>query len=528
VRKPLTLIVITALVAVTAILVVAACSPGGSDENAAAATPKPFVSPSAQPAKVPKRPPVVLMVFDEFPSDSLLGPNRRIDPVRFPNLARLAASADWFPNATTFYDSTPKAVPEILDGRKPFKGDPPTRQGHPRSIFDMFHRKGYGIVDSEQATALCPTRYCRGANKHRPAILKNLRRDRLANFTAWLKQIGRTKRPTAYIKHALLPHGPYMYLPSGARTRNTARDPIPGMNSPPGFGDRFLTYHNYQRYLLQTSFVDRQIGRVIHRLRRAGIYDQALIAVVADHGMSFRVGVKDRRKVNQRNLDEIGPVPFFIKAPGQRKASIQRQIVRTVDMTPTIADILNFKLPYRTFGHSAFSRVTKRRRTVALPNRSFTRTVRTSAKRYEARRRAQVRKRLRLFGSGAFASLYTGIGPNRELIGKRVATLRPLGLGKVRVRLVSGRRVHNVRRRSGLVPAEVAGAIRGGKRGAHRDVAVTVNGVIQAVGRSFYLKGSRTESMAVMIPEESLREGNNSVEVYAVGKGRKLRLIARS
>ena len=28
---------------------------------------------------------------------------------------------------------------------------------------------------------------------------------------------------------------------------------MPGMNSPEGFHDRFLTQHNYQRYLLQLA-----------------------------------------------------------------------------------------------------------------------------------------------------------------------------------------------------------------------------------------------------------------------------------
>lgn len=523
-RKP-TAIITALFAAVACVAIVAACSSGSSDQTASAATPKPFVSPDAKPAKVPKRPPMVLMIFDEFPGDSLLGSNGRIDPVRFPNLARLAASGDWFPNATTYYDSTPKAVPEILDGRKPFKGDPPTRKGHPRSIFDMLHRERYRIYDSEVATSLCPVSFCRGANRTRPAILKNLRRNRLAGFDKWARQIKRSGRPTAYIKHTLLPHQPYEYLPSGARTRNSVTDPVPGMNSPAGFGDRFLTQHNYQRYLAQTSAVDRQVGKVISRLQKAGIFDQALIAVVADHGIAFQVGVKDRRKVTESNVTEVGPVPFIIKAPGQRKASIQRQFVRTVDMTPTIADILNFKLPYRPFGHSAFSRVTKRRKVIALPNRGFTRTVRMSGRRYIAKRRSLVKRRIKLFGEGPFASLYTGIGPNRELIGKGVASLKPAKQGKVRIKIVGGSRVHRVRRSSGLVPAEVGGFIRGDKRGAHRDVAVAVNGVIRAVGRSFYLKGSRSQGMAVLVPEQTLREGNNSVTVYAVGKGNKLRLI---
>src|SRR6185295_10351878 len=67
----------------------------------------------------PPRPPVVVVVFDEFPSDDLLRPDGSIDAERFPNFAELASISTWFPNAHTVYDSTFKAVPAILDGRLP-------------------------------------------------------------------------------------------------------------------------------------------------------------------------------------------------------------------------------------------------------------------------------------------------------------------------------------------------------------------------------------------------------------------------
>jgi len=56
-----------------------------------------------------------------------------------------------------------------------------------------------------------------------------------------------------------------------------------------------------------------------------------------------------------------------------------------------------------------------------------------------------------------------------------------------------------------------------------------VNGRIEAVGRSFRLRGSRKESYAVMVPELALRPGRNTVELFDVtAKGTKLRLISRA
>jgi hypothetical protein len=57
------------------------------------------------------KPPVVLLMFDEFPTDLLLGPGGKIDAGRYPAFAELARTGYWFPNATTTYDSTTKAIP---------------------------------------------------------------------------------------------------------------------------------------------------------------------------------------------------------------------------------------------------------------------------------------------------------------------------------------------------------------------------------------------------------------------------------
>jgi hypothetical protein len=329
------------------------------------------------------------------------------------------------------------------------------------------------------------------------------------------------------MKHLLLPHGPYMFLPSGAQTRRGAKDPIPGMNSPQGFGDPFLTRHNEQRYLLQLGFADHELGRLLDRLVRQGMYDNTMVVLVADHGMDFSIGVKDRRKVNSRNVQELGPVPLLVKPAGQRRGRVDHSYASTLDVTPTIADVLNLKLPYRADGRSVFSRAVRRRRVVSLPTRDFSHTIRISARAYERRRRAVIRRRLRYYGSG-LTGLYSRIGPNRELVGKPLSALRTASPGAVRGRLAGAAEYASVRRRSLLVPAQVAGGISGGKRGARRDLAVAVNGRVEAVARSFYLRGDRREHFAAMVPEDTLHEGRNRVELYEVGRGRRLTLLARA
>jgi hypothetical protein len=475
----------------------------------------------------PRKPHAVLLILDELPGDSLLDRREHIDPVRYPSFAALAADSVWFRNAYSSYDSTTKAVPLILDGRAPRPGLSPTRAEHPRSLFDMFAREGYGIVTSEEASALCPPSLCRGGQARPPAIIPNLLRGRPERFSRWLASIRGGGRPQLWVKHLLLPHGPYMHLPSGARTRTRPRDLLPGMNTVPGFHDEFLTRHNEQRYLLQLGYTDRLLGRLLRRLRQQGIYDDTLIVVTADHGYAWEAGVSTRRSVNPANVEELAPVPLLVKRPGRARGSVDGAYVRTLDVASTVADVLGYELGYRDDGDSAFGPKVQRRRTVSLTVRDFSSVVSVPGRRWQALRRRVVHRRLSDFGSGDRAALFAGIGPNRGLVGRDVDELARAAGGEVRGSLAQGDLFASVRRARGVIPTQIAGDLRGGTAGARRELAVAVNGRIEAVGRSFYLEGDRTEHFAFNVPEPALRDGANRIEVFEVVAGTRLRSLVR-
>jgi hypothetical protein len=464
-----------------------------------------------------------MIVLDEFTSDTLLGPDGRIDAARYPTFARLARTGTWFPNAHSVFDSTTKAIPAVLDGKLPRPGVPGTFEGHPKTVFDLFGPRGYRIQSSEEATALCPPRWCPGAEPRGPNVLGLLNRGRPRRFGRFVRSI-RPGRPGFYLKHALLPHGPHLYLPSGKRARRGS-EPLPGSESVPGFHDPNVTNYNRQRTLLQTGFTDLVIGRMLDRMERHGILDRSLVVVTADHGISTQVGVDNRRVASRANLHEVAPVPLFIKAPGQRHGRTVRSFVRTTDIVPTMADILGVRLPYRADGRSAFSATVRRRRSMAMVKRDFSGWIRLPARTLARRRRAQVTEQLRLFGSGPWDSLYTGVGPNRELLGRPVAALDPEAPGDVRATIAGAAEMRSVRVDSPILPTQVAGRIAGGSPGALRDIAVSVNGRIEAVSRTFQLRGDPRESFAVNVPERSIQAGRNDVRVFQVDPGGRLRLL---
>jgi hypothetical protein len=488
---------------------------------------------NGDPAADEALPPIVVIVLDEFSTESLTTPSGRIDAARYPNFAALARTSTWFRNGYTVFDSSFKAVPSILDGRMPADKTAADVRSHQPSVYHLLHRLGYEIVKVESATAVCPLWICEGTRARRPGVLPRLAGSgRPARLHRWIGALRERDRPTFYFHHVLLPHEPWLYLPSGHASRPAGVEPIAALNKPPAWHLPALTDHNHLRHLLQVGYVDRELGRVVRRMRRTGLFDRALLVVMADHGYSFEVGVKSRRQVTERNIDEIAPVPFFVKTPGQTEGSVDHSLVRTVDLLPTIADVLGVGTPWQADGHSAFAAMTQAREHVSMIRRDFSRLVSVGREEWVRRRAALSRWRAGKFGTGARSERAFGdpwamayrIGPHPELLGDRVGT--PAPSGAVRAVLVNPGMVNRVDPRGPVVPTRVMGRIVGGRPGAERNLAVAVNGRVRAVGRSFHLRGRRHELFSLIFPERALHRGDNRLQLLEVKPDGELVLLA--
>ena len=273
-------------------------------------------APATAHAAAPKRPPVVMIVLDEFPLADIQRADGRIDRERFPGFAALAAGSTWFPNAYAVHDSTHFAVPAILTGLAPRPGrDSPSYLAHPRSLFTYLDRLGYAIHSREEATTVCPPRLCPRADRYGNPHYNILhrRRERLDHTIASLR---RSRRPTLTFHHSVLPHVPWAYLPSGQARTGYRDGALPDFASPSGFGDEFLTEFNEQRHLLQAGFADAEVGRLVARLKKAGLWKDALVVVTADQAISFQVGSTDRRQVTRGQRPRGGAGAAVRQAPG--------------------------------------------------------------------------------------------------------------------------------------------------------------------------------------------------------------------
>ncbi|WP_091462545.1 sulfatase-like hydrolase/transferase [Micromonospora inyonensis] len=340
-------------------------------------------------------PPLVLLVLDELPLVSLLGPDGRIDATRFPHFAELAAGSTWYRNATGVSGWTPYALPAMLTGRYPARPDAPHHSRYPENLFTAFGGL-YDIRAQESITRLCPPSRCdqpvgpeQGlgvlvrssvdllrqlvapvesrvdpeASYREPTAAEagldaaeppptdpKFRWDSLddhqpARFTGFLAGLRPAARPTLHFLHLLMPHSPWAYLPSGARYE--APDDLPDDGA--GWADL-----GRQRHLAQLGYTDRLIGETLRTLRATGLYDQALLVVTADHGVSFTTGYQGRGlDAIRRSPGEVAWVPTFVKEPGQRAGRVDDRNWEHVDLLPTMADLARVRLPWRVDGRSA-------------------------------------------------------------------------------------------------------------------------------------------------------------------------------
>jgi hypothetical protein len=469
----------------------------------------------------------VLLVLDEFPTTDLLGRHRAIDAGRFPNFAALAGDSTWFRNATTVYDTTFSAVPAILEGRvhryRPTPLRPPKQ-----NILSLLAGHGYRVRASAEARNVCQPRYCGRQRSTRYYLV----RSRLARLAGFIDSIKPTRRPTIWFKHVLLPHVPWVYLPSGKQYIRGFEPPIRGINSAAGAFDPTLEDLAYQRHMLQVAAVDGALGVLLRRLRQTGLYDRCLLIVVADHGISFRLGETDRRIVTRANVEGIAPVPLFVKLPHQHRGRVSGTYARNSDVAPTIARVAGVRITWPTSGHSVFSRALRARHTVHVGSRQpGVNAVRIGLGAFQSRWTRVIKNTHGLFGIGSLARLYA-IGPARGVIGRPLAGsgrrltvggARVAGPGRYRASVLGRAEIRHVSPGARFLPAFVSGYIRGGG-GRRHSLAIAVDGRIVATTRSFFLRGSSREGYAVIVPEESLHPGRNHVHVLAIGhRGRRLR-----
>jgi hypothetical protein len=509
--------------------------------------------------------PILFVVFDELPTASILDDAGGVDAELFPNLAALADDATWYRNTTAVSPTTPEAVPAILTGRYPASLDlVPTSAAHPDNVFRALEST-YDFNVWELITQLCPPEQCPelGGARHRglwPLLgdavdlwstymntpppseqeafaIRQSDPEAPANVERFIDSLESGTRPRLDFLHVALPHQPWRHLPGG--TRHDAPFLAKGLvGHEYAWADPYFAQAGRQRHLLQVQRTDELLGAMLDRLRALDRYDETLVVVTADHGVAFSEG-EPIRGLSPGNAPEILWVPLFVKAPGQTSPVVDDRPLETVDVLPTLADMIGMELPWEIEGHSALLD-----RTDDDHDRRFYPWGRNVVQPDPETGYATVD------GRAGFRALFdrpvAGSPPRDDLqlhrfgrwgslVGREVADLDvadalagPGATTSVQLLDADGRPVarhhFDMLSDSVVVPTYVRGRLTdtdtdtdtgvGGPAGDPDDILVAVNGVVAGWGQVHHAEGARR--FFVLAPQTLFAPRDNSVEVFRI------------
>ncbi len=469
--------------------------------------------------------PVVLIVLDEFPLAALLDSQGGIDAKRFPNFAALQEQSDWFRNTRTVADSTEQAVPAILSGDFPKPNGVATYTDHPDNLFTLLG-SSYPTNISESETHLCPPGICPSSsslvsrlapvlgeglstastsfpfnlagkaatelNRHYP--LGHPPQDQVETFLHQIK--APPQGGSLNMIHVELPHVPWRYTPSG-KTYETGTYPL-GISSETWSRSPGYVIQGLQRELLQLQYTDRVLGVIVQSLRNYGLYEKAMVAVVADHGAAFIPG-QSRRLVSRANAGWILRVPLFIKLPGQRRGRIISRPVRTIDLLPAIADVLGIHIPWHVDGRSLLGRPSRVDLNTYMSYRENILHIPPSVASRGFFSALAVRN-----GFLGHGDIYT-LGASRAQLRGQLRAASPID---VSVQSPGGTTADP---KAGFYPSLIYGSILSPGVGDGDSLIAKMNGRIVAVGQSV----NAGTGFILLIPPEAFRPGENRLQLYA-------------
>jgi hypothetical protein len=357
----------------------------------------------------------------------------------------------------------------------------------------------------------------------------NIFAPRPEGLSGLLGTIHTDEAPTLHFLHLLLPHTPYAHVPSGEHytadegLREVAEvqgdDPGGNLRGPA----RQAAAFDRHRMLLQTGYLDTLIGDLTRRLQRTGLYDEAMVVITADHGITFEAGAPARglgpEPVKPSTMPDMAWVPLLIKAPGQTEGQVDDRNALGIDVLPTMADLLDIDIPWEVDGRSLEDEPRDSDR------KPFVRAIGISGASYHFEDPVSIERQADLdavFAQGVDRYLPRGTGdarwysagPRPDLVGRSIHEF-PLGpvsdLGPGHIE--TGRTIEVADGED--LPALVVGRVNGDPPDGTQ-IAVAVDGTIAAVV-PLYTDQFAPGRVAAMALRSTLTPGTHQVGLFVVG-----------
>lgn len=307
---------------------------------------------------------VILVTLDTTRPDFFGAWGRAGDPT--PNFDSLAKDGVRFAEAVSSSALTPVSHASILTGRAPYghrlrilagpsgfqlPEEVPTlgsvlkERGFATAAFHSSFPvsaiygfgKGFDVFEDVAGTGLVPNKD--GSMKW--DVTKGQRRSDTTTSMV-LDFVEKTTEPFFIWIHYWDPHDPYMMPPNEYMQEKG----VP-------FGPNGPDMQSIERYAAEISYVDKQFGTIMDTLKEKGLYSDTLFAVVADHGEGLDDGYRRHGWGAHRILyQEQIHVPLIMRVPGASSSLDVTQLVRSVDIFPTVLDYLDIAPPGQLEGRS--------------------------------------------------------------------------------------------------------------------------------------------------------------------------------
>lgn len=505
-------------------------------------------------------PPIIFIVFDEFPISSIENSSGQINSFMFPNFADLAQHATWYRQGTSVSGYTEHAVPAILSGLYPNTNQVkvPSYLDYPNNLFTIL-APYYEMNVYEQVTHLCPDQLCsatslnedfrtrinalsldiaviygyqilpRRLQKLLPRVEgewngfikakvrnRGLKAKGLVSRQDWeddqlllnefLKSLSATKNNRLNFLHITFPHVPYRYYPSG-------KTYLKGMQKTNERGfvgvwpdEDFVPQRALQRHLMQVAYADKLLGQLLARMRELEIFDRSLLIVTADHGTSFQKSNYSRFIVDT-NASNIMRVPYFIKLPEQTKANLSDLNLESIDLLPTVLNQLEIKSEVNFDGQSvAQLQVTNRKQKKFFQFDAHKHTELVFPDKLDSSPIIAVQESA--FGHNL--EKLNNFGPRPEFLGQNAKDLQ---LKELATNFKAATKLKAVNLAESYIPGFVYGKLTEYPNSCPDfDLAITVNSIIQATTK--VACENSVNNFAVVLPETAFKNGNNLIQIF--------------
>lgn len=302
--------------------------------------------------------------------------------------------------------------------------------------------------------------------------------------------------PSVNFVHVALPHYPWTLTPWGTRLTQFPNDLTNDPDDPAYDRSAVL---RYQLHSLQVGAADVAVGRLIDHLQRVGAWRDALVVVTSDHGNGL-LPPDFGRKLTDENREELLRIPLFIKAPGQQAGEVRDDVAQTIDILPSVIDLLGASTDWTFDGHSLFDG--SQPDTDPDVDESLQPALDIAA-----------RHAADFVGVDDWIGL-AAVGENGDLVGTPVADMAVSSPSELRWSLTDADLLDDLPTPDGQVPYLLTGSIAGDERPP--ELMVAVNGTIAGVVGPTDQGDGGWRFLGLMGP--FFRDGSNTVEAYEVDR----------